>query len=189
LGTDCKRCGKTFALFRSGAKYCTSCRSKVKSDNAKKINLGSETLFQKKLKSYTKRYAHLSVPFDLGFYFSGLVDGEGSFVINKHFQTSFHITLRSDDHEILWLFKRTLRVGEISYIDNGRMCSYQVSDLFDLYHIVVPFFEQFPLRAKKLNDYKIWSKAVRHRYKYEYKSNKLYMKRLYLDLKKIREYI
>lgn len=107
-----------------------------------------------------------------GGYVSGLVDGEGSFMVSFverrgrwNFNPKFGITLRIDDGAILKWVK--------SYFDCGRYsetvvagsvqsprASLVVADLYSLMSKVLPHFDTYPLRAKKRHDYAIWKEMV-----------------------------
>ena len=64
------------------------------------------------------------VPDDWGHWFAGLIDGEGSFIVNcrksgKIDTPIFRITLRDDDGQILHNVKDTLRIGKIAAKSRG----------------------------------------------------------------------
>ncbi len=135
-----------------------------------------------KVKSYSNRFSDLDVRDDFGYYFAGFVDGEGSFVINgdfrhrENYKTTFSINLREDDRKILEYFRDTLKVGNIR--DNIRSQEnkekwniegenpkviWEVADYCELYYIIIPLLEKYPLRAKKKEDFEIWSNAIKTR--------------------------
>lgn len=106
---------------------------------------------------------------DLGNYIAGFVDGEGHFGLADRphggsggiaARAHFAVSLRADDVEILRLIQRAIGVGTIgSILKKAGGASPQTSlrchKLADLQTIVVPFFTEFPLRAKKARDFGI----------------------------------
>jgi len=110
-----------------------------------------------------------------GDYIAGFVDGEGCFALGfrrdvRHdrkgkpeyfyWDIAFAITLRSDDIKILELIKEALECGRISVTKNSS-ARYEVSDVNDLSGKIVPFFERYPLHAKKGLDFKLWKEALK----------------------------
>lgn len=111
-----------------------------------------------------------------GYYLSGFVDGEGSFILTlqkqhgrEHPRAIFQIILRNDDIEILEQIQQYLNCGKIYFFSRkGRSNScpywktahYVVYKPDDLYNIVIPHFETYPLRAKKARDFVIWEQGV-----------------------------
>ncbi len=101
-------------------------------------------------------------------WFSGFADGEACFVISRRgdrrtgFSVRFQLTLRSDDLAILearsGVFGGTVRVR--SHATGNPQAHWVVSAKRDL-GALMHYFDQFPLRAKKANDYAIWRRAVR----------------------------
>ncbi len=97
-------------------------------------------------------------------YISGFVDGEGCFSVtfNKkkdmnrpEVRLIFEIELREDDLEILQRIKNTLRCGNIYHLRYPRYAKwvphykYKVSNIKDISEKVIPFFQKYPLQAKK----------------------------------------
>lgn len=103
-----------------------------------------------------------------GNWFAGFVDGEGCFLIQRSnkgtYTCKFSITLRDDDSHILEVIRSTLGFGRIylrPQVYNGTMPQNQwrcdkKSDCASLVEIL----NQYPLRAKKRQDFVIWSEAV-----------------------------
>jgi hypothetical protein len=135
-----------------------------------------------KINAYKLHFDDLDIDSDFGNYLAGFTDGEGTFIIvpdfrnRENYKTAFSISLRADDRKILEEFKRVLKVGHIRvtnrssknkrkwHILNGNpKVIWEVANYCDLYFIIIPFFEKFPLRAKKRRDFEIWSKAVKTR--------------------------
>ncbi len=113
---------------------------------------------------------------DLDAWFSGFVDGEGCFVIRKvqrsgsdSFYPRLQIKLRDDDTDVLQMAPRTFGGGlcrvERSARDLEKMpksnpyMQWRVDRSDDLIRLVA-YFDTFPLRAKKAQDYRTWRKAV-----------------------------
>jgi hypothetical protein len=76
----------------------------------------------------------------------------------------FRIALRSDDEAILQEIKDRLGVGQIYvYVRNAPRydgaCLHVTSKPDCCF--LVDYFELYPLRAKKANDFEVWSEAVR----------------------------
>lgn len=113
-----------------------------------------------------------------GDYIAGLVDGEGHFGLIRYKEVKrtrggkdyywegwrwsilFVINLHSDDEKILRQVRKTLSCGKI-YGDKKRPLSmYQVFDFQSIVSKIIPFFEKYPLRAKKSLDFELWKEAV-----------------------------
>lgn len=127
-----------------------------------------------------------------GDYVAGFVDGEGCFYLNYRKETKrnrkgspsyyrwtpyFAITIREDDIEILKKIKNTLKCGKIYKLKRSPKQSsaqawYGVQNIDDIFEKIVPFFNQYHLRAKKKNDFKLWSRAVEILYKHKHHSPK-----------------
>ena len=108
-----------------------------------------------------------------GYWFSGFVDGEGYFGTQLKKNKSgnglgvsprFAILLRDDDAEIIMDARNRLHCGILSYRSFNKGVNPQINwvvvAIGECRHILVPFFDQFPLRAKKKYDYEIWRKIV-----------------------------
>ena len=96
-------------------------------------------------------------------YIVGFVDGEGCFsiTINKNgehlpeVRLIFEIELREDDEAILQQIKNILGCGNIYQLDYKRYdnwrphVKYKVSNFSDIAGKIIPFFQRYPLQAKK----------------------------------------
>lgn len=120
-----------------------------------------------------------------GHWLSGFVDGEGSFMLNpkirrktlwngneytwREYGVLFTLGLRLDDLPTLTEIRRQLRCGHIEIMaqrgTSRPSARFRVSNCDDLFHIIVPFFERFPLRAKKRGDFEIWKEGVKIAYR------------------------
>ncbi len=134
-----------------------------------------------------------------GDYIAGFVDGEGCFSLFyrkdiKKFKKSqktyyewkvcFAIVNRIDDANLLKNIKNTLNVGSLYF--GKRLVQFRVSNLDELYNVVIPFFNKYKLRAKKRKDFKLWSEAVNILYHQKLKEGKI-LKGLYRFRKKDRD--
>jgi len=110
-----------------------------------------------------------------GDYVAGFVGGEGCFALkfrrdvkykrkNKpvyyYWDIEFVIMLHANDKEILHRIRFTLGCGRVDNINSRGYVRYSVNDISDLLNIVVPFFEKYPLHAKKSYDFELWKEAL-----------------------------
>lgn len=108
-------------------------------------------------------------------YIVGFVDGEGSFCvsISRHktlrrrveVRCLFEIELRADDQNILERIQQSFGCGSVYHLAYKRYdwyphAKYKVSSINDLFEIIVPFFEQHMLQAKKKEVFSLFCKAV-----------------------------
>lgn len=115
-----------------------------------------------------------------GDYIAGFIDGEGCFYLTyrseirherpgkpKYFRWTpyFAINIRGDDREILEKIKNTLNCGNIYALKRGEMAHYIIQNMDDLYIKILPFFNKYPLRAKKKHDFELWSDALKIMYR------------------------
>ena len=120
----------------------------------------------------------LEVPDEFGYWSAGFTDGEGCFQahIKKNRKTGrreltlrFEIGLRADDEPTLKRFQDMLGIGKIMPQKAGRanwnpQIRYSVWRIADLYHVIVPLFERYPLYSKKAKDFAIWKTLVAIKY-------------------------
>ena len=109
-----------------------------------------------------------------GDWLAGFTDGEGCFYLHwqderlgrsSYGTAAFGITLRSDDAVLLSEIARQTRVGLLHPTccrqQNRRPAiQWKVKRVSDLRNVIVPIFEQHPLRGKKSTDFVIWRDAV-----------------------------
>lgn len=120
----------------------------------------------------TKKARHVWFPRNFvddtaGGYVSGLIDGEGWFMVavkdRQNYSPRFGINLRADDISILRWLRDYFDCGNV-YINgtpNVAPCAvFCVSDLYSIMRSVLPHFERYPLRAKKKRDFKTWQRMV-----------------------------
>jgi hypothetical protein len=101
------------------------------------------------------------------FYIVGFTDGEGCFsiTINKNgnklpeVRLIFEIELREDDKEILEKIKEVLNCGNIYHLEYQKYekwrphAKYKVSNFKDISSKIIPFFQKYPLQAKKRDQF------------------------------------
>lgn len=101
---------------------------------------------------------------NLGFYLSGFADGEGCFCvpIRKHPSSKsgwiisplFEVFQDQSNPEVIFLFKKTLECGFISYKSGSPHCLvYIVASLKNHLEKVIPFFETYPIIGKKYQEF------------------------------------
>ena len=109
-----------------------------------------------------------------GNWLSGFCDGEACFIIQVDSRSThvgchafIRIQLRDDDLDILRMIQSYWQCGNIYKRKrisltrhNNPNCEYVVSGWRVLTSVVIPHFEQYPLRAKKSKDFVIWKDAV-----------------------------
>jgi len=106
-----------------------------------------------------------------GHWLAGFTDGEGAFVIresNGTYPCMFEIGLRRDDTSILETIQQTLGIGRINFSHQrdtilrpnaNPKAQFRVQSKRDCI-ILRDVFNMYPLRAKKAQDFVIWSAAV-----------------------------
>lgn len=113
------------------------------------------------------------MPIDDSFawWFSGLVDGEGTFkaFISQHGRphVAFTIKLRWDDHAILDTCARTLGIGKVYRVSNNGwnrdakpQAMWNIARFRHIAYTLLPLLETHPLRSKKLRDFTYWAECV-----------------------------
>jgi len=147
-----------------------------------------------------------TVDASLGNWFAGFVDGEGCFRIHReksgaYYACHFSIKLRRDDRPILERIARLTGVGRVFDEDHHSpdrpgahpQAVYLVQDR-DGCIVIRDFFQRFPLRAKKLREFREWSDALDDWIRQERgnrwhgASDKSAMERRWLRMKRLREY-
>lgn len=104
---------------------------------------------------------------DFGHWVAGFVDGEGCFFMVPvkrpgGYRPGFSLSVRADDAAIVLEICEKLGVGTTHYYQatsGSRVIRWHVQAQKDCQRLV-EFFEQFPLRAKKSNDFRVWKQAV-----------------------------
>ncbi len=102
-----------------------------------------------------------NIPANIGYYFAGFTDGEGSFNLSfrkrKDYQMPWKISLcfnvSQRDKIILALFKKHLKCGTLRTREDG-VWYYEVNNFTAICENVIPFFNRFGfLSAKKKRDF------------------------------------
>lgn len=109
-----------------------------------------------------------------GNYIAGFVDGEGCFSLSFrrdirrerkntptyfYWRAEFIIVLHRNDLGILKMIQDTLGCGKITFNKRGN-ARYSIQNIKELKETVVPFFERYPMYAKKKYDFALWKEAV-----------------------------
>ena len=103
-------------------------------------------------------------------FITGLVDAEGSFVVNiikdntrttgYIIQVSFELGLNYKDKALLENIKYTLGVGNIFYNNNDKIYKFKVSNINELFNVIIPHFKKYYLITQKHIDFELFSKIV-----------------------------
>lgn len=108
---------------------------------------------------------------DFLLWLSGFIDGEGCFIIlkdNRHvtnYTPRFSLGLREDDAEILFEIVDQLGIGQLyrrpkKHSPSNPQLHWYVANTHDVL-ILAEILDEFPLRTKKVKDYRLWREAVR----------------------------
>ncbi len=110
-----------------------------------------------------------------GDYIAGFVDGEGCFALKFvrevkysrlgkpeyfYWDIEFVISLKQDDKNILERIRDSLECGLVSGPNKNGAVRYAVNKIDDLRDKILPFFEKYPLQAKKRSEFELWREAV-----------------------------
>ncbi len=103
-------------------------------------------------------------------FITGLSDAESSFVVNiikdntrttgYIIQVSFELGLNYKDKALLENIKYTLGVGNIFYNSNDKTYKFKVSNINELFNIIIPHFKRYYLITQKHIDFEKFSKIV-----------------------------
>ena len=110
-------------------------------------------------------------------YIVGLTDGEGSFTayirrpekkhgsISYRIECHYYIKLREDDLELLQNVHRFFKVGRVVFQKENRpnhhhTYRYEVTNLNELYNVIIPFFRKYPLQSKRIYDFNLFCRIV-----------------------------
>jgi hypothetical protein len=111
-------------------------------------------------------------------WFAGFVDGEGSFIIftrpctarpqYSEFRLGLRLQIRHDDIAVLDHISQTIECGTRAlHKGAGRAqdsVSWRCEKINDLAEVIVPTFDNAPLRSKKGREFAIWRELVMRRY-------------------------
>jgi hypothetical protein len=180
MNRTCVRCGSRFAGYHN-AKFCgPECRLERRLAGNK---IWGATYRAKNRKPRPEPEPIPAFPADIdrqsfGHWLSGFADGESTFILREGYQKDrrqpriirfayFRVTLRDDDTESLRLIRSYWACGMMYFSDSIRSktktnpsASYAVQAVSDLMKVVIPHFDRFPLRSKKMNDFIIWKQGV-----------------------------
>jgi len=101
-------------------------------------------------------------------YITGFADGESSFVVsivksnvsNKwNIQAFFSIRLHSRDIDLLHKINSFFGVGKV-YIKSESTASYVVSSIKDIYSVIIPHFDKYPLHTRKQADFLLFKSVL-----------------------------
>lgn len=118
----------------------------------------------------------LGISNDFGYWFSGFFDGEGNLDVfgrtrsdgYNEMRLGIVISLRIDDIHVLEYIRDNLKCGVIGFQEKYESSQpkgyFRISSLQDLMEVVVPLFNQFPLKSKKAQEFVFWEKAVYAKY-------------------------
>lgn len=112
-----------------------------------------------------------------GHWISGFSDGESTFQLRAqrdpgtgkaHPIALFRIALRADDSDVLALIQSYWGCGTLirfqykpsDTLNANPHATFSVLKVGDLFGVVIPHFERYPLMAKKRNDFMIWRQGV-----------------------------
>ena len=162
----CQRCHLAF-YRRTSPLQCIDCGKEL---NPKSARITKRCLFCF-IKSHSTKFKEPDYDDSFGHWLAGFTDGEGNFsCITGHGQC-FRINLREDDKPILEEMRLRLGCGRIYFLkktqyDSCRRDQYQfsVACMVDLVNIIIPFFDKYPLRAKKRFDYLQWRENILSRW-------------------------
>lgn len=107
-----------------------------------------------------------------GYWFAGLFDGEGHFVIglrgprrlgNRELQLGLNVYLRDDDASVLRHVHEALG-GQFRPSSKYNVAHWRLRGLANLAEVAVPLFERYPLRSKKATEFELFRSLVRQRY-------------------------
>lgn len=102
-------------------------------------------------------------------YVTGLVDGEGSFLISFQQRTkmktgievrpSFTLSQHQRNLELLQWLQAFFGCGSLRYNRSDETYKYEVRSIDDLTRVVIPHFEAYPLKSSKHKDFLVFKKV------------------------------
>lgn len=103
---------------------------------------------------------------DYGYWFSGFVDGEGCFQVAQSktaYWCRFSLTQRDDNAPLVYSLREQLALGFVTRVKARATSKPQVQWFIQKKQEcveLVSILDQFPLRSKKADDYRMWKEAV-----------------------------
>lgn len=136
---------------------------------------------------------------DFANWFVGFTDGEGCFVIAQRsgrrsgeYKPAFALVVREDDIDIILTIQEQFGYGVVRHriftspgSHNG--IGWHIDDRAGLWRLV-RFFDVYPLRSKKIRDFRVWREAVLEYQKDIAMRNQNKLAYLYNKLKFVRQY-
>ena len=120
-----------------------------------------------------------SIPANVGNYFSGFVDGEGSFNVSLRkrddhslgWQVILTLNVAQRDNTVLALLKRHLGCGRLQERKDG-VWYYVVQNPASIQERIIPFFEKYPfLSSDKKKNFSIFCQIAKLVYQKDHLSN------------------
>lgn len=122
------------------------------------------------------------VDVETGSYLAGFTDGEGCFYVGVHPTSNvtlglqalpeFHVSQNGERISVLRLFVETLYCGIIkrnaAVNSRDKTYTFVVKRHRDLYETVLPFFERFPLRSEKQQEFLKFAQVVESMHRKEH---------------------
>ncbi len=109
------------------------------------------------------------------FYISGLIEGEGCFLISFSFRKklnvgietrpSFSVTLHKSDLSLLKEVHKFFGCGAIRFTKSDRTYKYEIRSIQDIHKKVIPHFVRYPLFGAKSADFKLFQQICLKIYK------------------------
>jgi len=100
---------------------------------------------------------------DLNSYITGLVDGEGSFLVSFNLRRrrkfgveprpSFCLSLSRHDYKLLEEVRNFFNCGAIRFNKGDNTYKYETRSLKDLVTKIIPHFQRYPLKSSKQNSF------------------------------------
>jgi len=125
-------------------------------------------------------------------YLSGFADGEGCFCVSfnksrRHcfgweIRPSFSVSQNSDRANVLYLFKKYLKCGNIRPDRSDKTLKYEVRSIKDLVGKVIPHFDSYPLLSEKNKEVKLFSEICSKMVKKEHLTQEGFEKIVKLSL-------
>lgn len=113
---------------------------------------------------------------DLCWFISGIVTAEGSFTTyesDNQFRAGFNIGMADRDEttlrNIASFFNRSGRISrkEEREAHHADTIHFRINSIKDIVELIIPFFEQYPPRGKKRNQYIEWRDEILNEYNLE----------------------
>lgn len=108
-------------------------------------------------------------------YLVGLTDGEGCFYVNIRpsrcssgvftVELHFYLKLRIDHYDLLQKVKESFGCGAV-YVQKEKRANhsecyrFEINSRRDIFGVLLPFFDKYPLQGPKLNDYLLFRQVA-----------------------------